>query len=481
MSKALQHLIFLISILYIVSFEPKFMERDETFKPFVSVPSISTLQKVVNNVKVDEENEPASFSLQDGIPESQQVKCLFLKDYNVYDISHLGANTFKSIGERGHEYNFENFNNSKYTIIFNFCYNLKQSSRCEHGDDKQAFYLVNDDNCQPLSGDIKDGNNWITIKNETTGEVEYIEIEVNRYDDAHSLKYRLICNKDMDKKEFNVVEGTTSITKNDKGGFDVTLVIESKEACVKVDFYFIFKFIQDYKVLFIILLMAFGLFNCILGKKYAKHTAFLLCVFIVTILVLVFSQYVLPSGCAEWIIWVMFAVGIILGCTAGYFTFKYEKYVLALVIGGVSGFFIGQFLYNLFGNQIPLKVNGIVINIIFVVISIVVMIIIAKIEFFHKFIVIFATSFIGAYCFIRGISLFGGGFPDEITIMDLRGKGETEQLSELLTWKVYVYLAAMVITTVLAIIAQYKFFKEKDDDNEEKSDGKDKNLVKSSE
>ena len=480
MSKALQHLIFFISILYTISFEPKFMERDETFKPFVSVPSISTLQKVVNNAKVDEENEPASFSLQSGLPESQQVKCLFLENYNVYDISHLGANTFESIDERGHKYNFENFNNSKYTIIFNFCYNLKHSVKCDHGDDKQVFYLVNDDNCQPLSGDIKDGNTWTTIKNETTGKVEYIEIEVNRYDDAHSLKYRLICNKDMDKKEFNVVEGT-SITKNDQGGFDVVLVIESKEACVKVDFYFIFKFIQDYKALFVILLMVFGLFNCILGKRLGKYTAFLLCVFLITILVLVFSQYVLPSGCNEWIIWVMFAVGIILGCTAGYFTFKYEKYVLALVIGGVSGFFIGQFLYNLFGNQIPLKVNGIVINIIFVVISIVVMIIIAKIEFFHKFIVIFATSFIGAYCFIRGISLFAGGFPDEIKIMDLRGKGETEQLSDLLTWKVYVYLAAMVITTVLAIIAQYKFFKdEKDDDGD--SDKKDKNLVvKSSE
>jgi len=478
MSKALQHLIFLISILYIVSFEPKFMERDETFKPFVSVPSISTLKKVVNNVQVDEEKEPASFSLQSSLSEPQQVKCLFLEDYNVYDISHLGANTFKSIDERGHEHNFE-FDNAKYTIIFNFCYNLKHSDRCPHGDDKQVFYLVNDDNCQPLSGDIKDGNTWTTIKNETTGEVKYLEIEVNKYDDAHSLKYRLICNKDMDKKEFNVVEGT-SITKNDKGGFDVILIIESYEACVKVDFYFLFKFIEDYKALFVILLMVFGLFNCILGKRLGKYTAFLLCVFIITILVLVFSQYVLPSGCNEWIIWVMFAVGIILGCTAGYFTFKYHKKILSFLTGGISGFFIGQFLYNLFGNRIPLDVNGIVINIVFVVISIGVMIAVAF--FFNKFIIIFATSFIGAYCFIRGISLFAGGFPDEIKIMDLRGKGETEQLSDLLTWKVYVYLAAMVITTVLAVIAQYKFFKDKDEDDEkEDSDGKDKNLVKSSE
>jgi hypothetical protein len=278
----------------------------------------------------------------------------------------------------------------------------------------------------------------------------------------------------MDDKKFKVIEGS-GITKNGEG-FDVLLVIRSKEACVKVDFYFIFKFIEDYKVLFVILLMAFGLFNCIFGQKFAKYTAFLLCVFIITILVLVFSQYVLPSGCAEWIIWVMLALGIILGCTAGYFTFKHHEKVLALLTGGVSGFFIGQFLYNLFGNQIP--ANGILINVVFVVISIGVMVAIAF--FFKKFIVIFATSFIGSYCFIRGISLFAGGFPDEITVMDLRAENETEQLKKLLTWRVYVYLSAILIATGLSIFAQYRINRDKDDDDTDDDKDKDKNLLKKS-
>jgi hypothetical protein len=172
----------------------------------------------------------------------------------------------------------------------------------------------------------------------------------------------------------------------------------------------------------------------------------------------------------------MLAVGLIIGIVLGIIVYKYHEKVMALLTGGISGFFIGQFLYSLFGNQIP--ANGIVINIVFVVVSIGVMIAIAY--FFKKFIIIFATSFIGAYCFIRGISLFAGGFPDEITVMDLRGEDETDQLSKLLTWKVYVYLAAIVVTTVLAIFAQYKLNKDKDDDDDD-SDRKDKNLVKSSE
>ena len=105
----------------------------------------------------------------------------------------------------------------------------------------------------------------------------------------------------------------------------------------------------------------------------------------------------------------MLAVGILLGGTAGYFVFKYHEKAFALVAGGIAGFFIGEFLYNLFGNRID--ANGTVINIVFVVASIIALVVLAY--FFNKFIIIFSTSFIGSYCFIRGISLFGGDFPDE--------------------------------------------------------------------
>ena len=70
--------------------------------------------------------------------------------------------------------------------------------------------------------------------------------------------------------------------------------------------------------------MAFGAFNCVFGKKLVKFTTASLIVLIITLLVLIFSQYILPSGCAEWIIWVMLAVGLILGGTAGYFVWVYN-------------------------------------------------------------------------------------------------------------------------------------------------------------
>ena len=44
MSKILKNLIFIISILYTISIEPKFGERGQEFKPFVSVPLVKSLK-----------------------------------------------------------------------------------------------------------------------------------------------------------------------------------------------------------------------------------------------------------------------------------------------------------------------------------------------------------------------------------------------------------------------------------------------------
>ena len=315
------------------------------------------------------------------------------------------------------------------------------------------------------------GNTWEKESNNSENK-EVLRITVNQNDDSpkHTFIYRLECNKEGEDKKFDVIKEKTTITE-ESGVLNVTLYIRSKEACEKADFYFIVKFIQDYKAIFIIALMGFGLFNCILGKKLAKYTGFLLSLLIITVLVLVFSQFVLPSGCKEWIIWVMLAVGILLGGTAGYFVFKYHEKAFALVAGGIAGFFIGEFLYNLFGNRID--ANGTVINIVFVVASIIALVVLAY--FFNKFIIIFSTSFIGSYCFIRGISLFAGKFPDEFQVMDLTTEGETEQLKELLTWEVYVYLAAMLVLCVISIVLQFKFNKD-DDDDKDTEGAPDKNL-----
>lgn len=456
MSKTFKPLLFLISIFCTLCIEEKFLQRKENFKPFISVPSMDSLKKIVHEMEEEEDDELRSFALSAGL-KNLKVKCLYLNEYSIYDISRLGANVMDK-DKKVHTYTIEH-GSSKYTIYYNFCYNLKDVEGCDFKD-KQAFYKKDDGNCQPLSGALGLGNTWEKESNNSENK-EVLRITVNQIDDSpkHTFIYRLECNKEGEDKKFDVIKEKTTITE-ESGVLNVTLYIRSKEACEKANFYFIVKFIQDYKVIFIIALMGFGLFNCIFGKKLAKYTGFLLSLLIITVLVLVFSQFVLPSGCKEWIIWVMLAVGILLGGTAGYFVFKYHEKAFALVAGGIAGFFIGEFLYNLFGNRID--ANGTVINIVFVVASIIALVVLAY--FFNKFIIIFSTSFIGSYCFIRGISLFAGSFPDEFTVIDLVNNEETEQLKLLLTWQVYVYLGAIALTTILSIVIQCIFNKKKDDD-----------------
>lgn len=445
-TKTFTNIIFFILIFQVICVENPKYGRMENFKPFISTPILD------NYLEPDENLKPISFADSD----YSRVKCIYLSDdYNLYDIRQLGVNSLNSNKEVARTHVLKGNDDLNYTIYFNFCYDLKKSDDCPF-DKKQIYYKNSEGQCFAIAGGIGTGNKW-TKKTDETNRTNLI-IEVNKYE-SHTFTYILACN---DKVDMECIDEKSSL-ENKNGTLKVTLFVESKHACVEFDFYFIWKFIQDYKVIFIIVLMAFGVFNCLLGKRLVKFTTVSLIVFIITLLVLIFSQYILPSGCAEWIIWVMLAVGLLLGGTAGYFIWKYNDKVIAFVCGGVAGFFVGQFLFSMFGNRIP--ADGMAMYWVFIVVSIGILIVVAFI--FKKAIIIFTTSFIGSYCFIRGISLFAGGFPDETTVIDMRNKEEEEQFSDLLTWKVYVYLASIVILTILSIIAQYKINKDQKDEDEE--------------
>ena len=471
MTLRLGSLLFLILIFYATCREEKLIQPEEQIRPFVSVPNYESISENIPKIQVLDELNPQSYAAPDIISKIKTVKCLNLDEYSIYDIKGLGANSLEGNTEVAREYKF-NISTTNHTILFNFCYNLKKSERCPH-ENYQVFYLKNDADCQPIAGDINNGNKWQISREKdekTNSTIDIIEITVNQYLN-HTFKYILTCDPDGKDQSYTVTGKDFDDT---DGRINLTLHITSKEACPKVNFYFIVKFIQDYKILFIILLILFGLFNCGFGKRFSRFTAFFLCIFIFVVLILILSQYVLPSGCANWIIWVMLAVGVILGVVAGVFAFKYHEGCMAFLTGGIGGFFLGQFLYSLFGNRIP--VNGLVMNIVFTVVSIGVLIGIAFSS--KKFIVIFATSFIGSYCIIRGISLFAGKFPDEMTIIDLTTRGETDQLKELLTWQVYVYLGAIVVATIISMIIQYKTYKE---EKPKESDSKEGILMRTAE
>ena len=419
--------------------QSKFLQKKE-HKPFISVLSPDSMKQFLVEEDDSSKEDIVSF----------QVKCMYIDDYSIYDISGLGINKFK---EGVSAYN-ETIDDT--TIYYNFCYDLKDINidGCGNVKKRQMVAVTDekgDKKCHNISKSINKGNKWSKLKN-TTDNTTVLKIKVNSEDEYHNIYYMLKCNKTLKRKEKKFIK-ENSYYYNDKN--ETVLYFETREACKKADFYIIWKFINDFEFIFALIIIAFGFFNCILGQKLAKYTSFLLTLFAVVVFVLIVSQFILPSGCYYWIIWVMLVIGIILGFTAGYFFFKYHEKFLSFLVGGLGGFLLGEFLFNLFGNLI--NGNPTLIHILFILICIIVCIVLAY--FIRDYIIIFATSFIGAYALIRGISLLLGHFPSEYTVIDLKKRGEKDQLKDLITWRVYVYLAFIIIAFGLSVYIQIKINK----------------------
>lgn len=434
----------------------KFLQKNE-FNPFVSVLSQESMKHfLVEDERNSEKGDELNFV----------VKCMYIDKYSLFDISKLGINKFK---EGTVAYNATINNN---TIIYhNFCYNVKNFGDCQRKEEYQMFKRINNGTCEPFAKKIGKGNKWTKLK-DSRDNTTILKIELDPVEEGHKIYYKLKCNKNLKKKTSIFIPENSCYDENKT----TILYFETREACEKADFYIIWKFINDFDYIFAIIIIVFGLFNCILGQKLAKYTSFILTLFAVVVLVLLGSQFILPSGCDYWIIWVMLAVGIILGCTTGYFVFKYHEKFMSFFVGGLAGFLLGEFLFNLFGSLINL--NAILVHILFILICIIISIILAY--FLRDYIIIISTSFIGAYAFIRGISLFAGYFPSEYTIIDLKNEGEKDQIKDLLTWRFYVYLVFIVITFGISVYIQFKINK-KIKKKKEGEEAPDENLKKDKE
>ena len=457
----------IIFLFQLISSENEFINADGPFVPFVSVLSPESMKQFEFSSESNkfEENKPfasslsnkkfTQYSLEDDRNKSSaeiifskidfSVKCMYVSNFTLYDISGLGKNVLDKEQSYSHTFNDK-------TIFYNFCYDLKKTNECKF-EKKQIFVLKKEGNetkCDPLAGSILGGNQWYTGYD--SNGTNYLKIELKKEDNYpnHIFRYILQC-ADESNFQINSEQSYFNKSEDDSDGKYVTqLYIVTKEACPKFDFYVIYSFINDYSFIFAIILIIFGIFNCLLGKLFANYTCFILVLFASVIFVLFFAQFILPPGCAKWIIWVILVIGIIIGCACGYFVFgNYDKF-LALLVGGISGLLLGELLFSLFGNFISW--NQILVNILFVIICMIITIVLAFV--LRDAIIIGATSFIGSYAFIRGISLFTGGYPSEFTLIDLKNQGEDEQLKKLITWRVWVYLAAIIIQTGLSVFAQ---------------------------
>jgi len=81
---------------------------------------------------------------------------------------------------------------------------------------------------------------------------------------------------------------------------------------------------------------------------------------------------------------------------------------------------------------------------------------------FDKVIIVYLTAAIGGYALVRGVSIFAGNFPNEITTYQQIMAG-TFVLSNYF----YIYLASIIVATIVGIVVQWKlgYHEHKHDDD----------------
>ena len=279
----------------------------------------------------------------------------------------------------------------------------------------------------------------------------------------YSIEYNITCNEDIngvDVKDY-VINGCNS-----------TLYIESKYGCPQFSVYNFWKLVHNNKVIFFILLLAIGIFLCFFGKKLIYVTIFIFSSIIsVSIIFMFVFNVVLPKGIEvdQTVLGIVFIISFIPGIGIGILIIKYQHFLLACVLGGVGGFFLSIFVYDLILNHWD-AANKLYLKIIVYIVVIAICIGIGYLTIEHLKII--TSSFVGSYSLVRGPTLFLDKFPNETEMADyftdkekLRDLGDNQDVLV----KLIIFLICWIFFSILGMYIQYKMWDRNEDEDKDNS------------
>lgn len=228
------------------------------------------------------------------------------------------------------------------------------------------------------------------------------------------------------------------------------IIVKSTQGCYDFSVNPLFRWIDKQYIFLGAAMILVGLVLGLLGKKQFKVSVCMIGALVFTLAATLFLFTVFLSRdsptATGWIIFGVSAfVGIFVGLTMAYL-FRVGTAVAA-AWGGVS---LALILYNSFVYKIDN--NSQVVFWIFVI-SMGIICGVLTLWFFWPAIII-ATSIAGAYLVMRGISLYAGGFPGEMEIIDEIKNGKFDGMPA----SFYGYMAGFFVLSILFIVWQFKKF-----------------------
>ena len=427
-------------------------------------------EKLDNNIILN--NNIFEYALPRDVPlpefkgASLNIKCFYVENKNVYSFIRL---------KNSNDY-VANVNTGK--LYYNFCKDV--STKCNGNDSKSTLIHIDEEsqNCTELSGNIdgdKDKNLWDEFNDEVQeGDKKVIysgvalrlakgEKCITDEKKNYSIIYKIYCNTTMKSGDIYLNFSDFDIKECEQ-----VFIGRSLNACKTNDILRFMAFINQYKILFGILIIIIGIFFTLFGNKFIKITLVILCGIALSIFIcmIVFSVFVIDSERDFWLCLVIpFVVGLIIGVVL----LKVVK-VAFFVVGACAGYSIGILIFNLVTKYI--EWNPDILYWIVIVLSMIVCGILGLL--FYRVMLIVFTAILGGYAIIKGFSLFIGGFPNEQEVIELLKNKEYDQLKKMLTFHVYIYLTFWALIALGGIFYQCKYQRNilsndiEDKENEEK-------------
>jgi len=384
--------------------------------------------------------------------------CSHLVDQYYFDLKPLAR------GDSDNDYKIEMSNGS--TIYFNLCETLNYDF-CKNDKDSMANIFFTDpsthqSDCSSLTNASKWSNlaiNWHVEKKDDKEKAligTYPATETCTFDTSKLFEFKMnfICDHDHDD---DIISAESTVS-DDQCSYEVAM--KSKYACPKFSFSRIAQFIKKYHIFFALGALILGLFECFYGRKLFKPTLFIfVTIFVTGFIFLVVYQYIVPAGSSHWVGWVVLSSALATGLGTAACLLCFLNIGL-FVVGAFLGLCISFLLQNLFlykihahPAELPFYITFAILGLTFGLLAI----------WIVDHIMIVATTLVGAYAAIRGISLFfPGTFPNEFTVASQMQSGEMKHIP----WEFYLYFVCIMILFGLGMFYQYHHKHREEDDKE---------------
>ena len=234
----------------------------------------------------------------------------------------------------------------------------------------------------------------------------------------------------------------------------------SNHACSRFSLNTLFRYITRYSYLFGAIMIGLGVTVAFLGKKLVKPT---ICMVGTSAFILLSSLFIFTLAftkeSSDTIEWVVFGVCCLVGVLVG-LVLAYLSRLGGAVLAAWGGVCLALMLYTSFVYKIDNSSR--VAFWVFVVLMGAAFGVLGFLLFNHA--IIISTAIIGSYAFMRGISLYAGGYPNEMMIIELIKNG---QLTNFPT-SFWIYFSGFIVMSLGCIVFQYKMWygKGKDERNE---------------